>query len=153
MEQCILGAPYWDPGARGQISGITRGTGRPHLARSALEAICYQSTDIIQAMQKDSGLIVRNLKVDGGAAANDFLCGFQADIARVNVIRPSVIETTSLGSAYLAGIAAGYWKNSNEIKKCWQPDRKFRPLMDSKKADKFYQGWKKAVAKALTVKR
>lgn len=140
-----LGAPYWDPGARGSIFGLTRGTKANHLVRAALEAMCYQTKDVLEAMQKDSGLKLKSLKVDGGAAANNFLLQFQADILRMKVIRPKVIETTSLGAAYLAGLAVGYWKDTDEIKKCWSKDEEFTPKMPKKTADNYYQGWQEAV--------
>ena len=145
-----LGAPYWDQDARGAIFGITRGTNGNHIVRAALEAMCYQTKDVLMAMKKDSGLSIRDLKVDGGASANNFLCQFQADILGINVIRPKVIETTSLGAAYLAGLATGYWKNSTEIKKCWEKDRVFRPKMNKKAAAKYYSEWLDAVKRTLT---
>jgi glycerol kinase len=145
-----LGAPYWDAGARGAIFGITRGTRGAHIVRAALEAIAYQSKDVLLAMQKDSGLKMKNLKVDGGASANGLMCQFQADIMRINVVRPRVIETTSLGAAYLAGLAVGYWKNSDEIKKCWKKDRVFTPRMPIKSAQRLYKGWLTAVKRTLT---
>jgi len=144
-----LGAPYWQPNARGLITGITRGTTANHLARAALEAMCYQTTDVVMAMQKDSGIKVKDLKIDGGAVANDFLCQFQADVLRVNIVRPKIIETTSRGAAYLAGLAVGYWKNTNEIKRCWQEDRVFRPRMALADARGFYHGWQAAVGQVL----
>lgn len=145
-----LGAPYWDPDARGIITGITRGTTKDHLVRAALEAMCYQTKDVFGVMKKAAGVRTRSLKVDGGAVKNDFLCQFQADILGVDVVRPGVIETTSLGAAYLAGLAAGYWKNSKEIEKCWAKDRSFRPKMKTAEAKKLYDGWKKAVRKVLS---
>ncbi|MDD5067329.1 MAG: glycerol kinase GlpK [bacterium] len=147
-----LGAPYWNPGARGCISGITRGTNRNHFVRAGLEAMCYQTKDVLLAMEKDSGLKIKDLKIDGGAAANNFLCQFQADILGISVIRPRIIETTSLGAAYLAGLAAGYWKNSCEIKKCWSRERVFRPRMPKTAAGNLYQGWRTAVHRTLTDK-
>ena len=146
-----LGAPYWDPTARGAIFGITRGTGVPHLVRAALEAMCYQTKDVLLAMQKDSGLKIKNLKVDGGAAANNFLCQFQSDILQANVIRPKVIESTSLGAAYLAGLAVGYWKNTKEIKKYWKQDKMFIPKMPRQTTADFYKGWLAAVKRTLYV--
>lgn len=122
-----LGAPYWDPDARGAIYGITRGADKNHLVRAALEAMCYQTKDVLDVMQKDARLKVRSLKADGGAAANNFLLQFQSDIMGINVIRPRVIETTSLGAAYLAGLATGYWKDSREIERCWREEKSFRP--------------------------
>lgn len=145
-----LGAPYWDQGARGSIFGITRGTSRKHFVRAAIEAMCYQTRDVLEAMRKDSGLRIKDLKIDGGAVANNFLCQFQSDILGINVIRPRVIETTSLGAAYLAGLATGYWKSCDEIKKCWRQDRKFTPKMPERQAVKFYSGWLSAVKRTLS---
>ncbi len=145
-----LGAPYWDQNARGAIFGITRGTSANHIVRSALEAMCYQTKDVLDAMRKDSGLKIKALKVDGGASANNFLCQFQADILRFNVVRPKVIETTSLGAAYLAGLAIGYWKNTGEIKKCWEKDNIFKPEIAAKNASGLYNGWLRAVKRTLT---
>ncbi|MDP3791420.1 MAG: glycerol kinase GlpK [Candidatus Omnitrophota bacterium] len=144
-----LGAPYWDSHARGLISGITRGTKRAHIVRAAIEAICYQAKDVMLAMEKDAGVKIKNLKVDGGAISNNLLCQFQSDILRVNVVRPSTIEITSLGAAYLAGLAIGYWKNSDEIKRCWKVDRVFKPKMGRKSSEKFYNGWIKTVERTL----
>lgn len=145
-----LGAPYWDPAARGAIFGITRGTKTAHIARAALESICYQTKDVFLAMQKDSGIKIRSLKVDGGAAANNFLCQFQADMLRFKVVRPRIIESTSLGAAYLAGLATGYWKNASEIKKYWKQDKEFLPKMSKAEAFNFYKGWLAAVKRTLT---
>jgi len=145
-----LGAPYWDPKARGAIFGITRGTTAAHLARAALEAICYQTKDVLEAMQKDSGVRIKALQVDGGAAVNNFLCQFQADILRLAVVRPKVIEITSLGAAYLAGLSVGYWKDATEIKKCWQKDKVFYPKMPQSTAARYYQEWCVAVKRTLS---
>jgi len=145
-----LGVPYWDPHARGSIFGITRGTTANHFVRAALEAMAYQTKDVLEAMKMDSKLTIKNLKVDGGASANNFLCQFQADILGINVIRPKVIETTSLGAAYLAGLAVGYWKNAAEIKKYWKKDRIFKPKMSRKHAARLYKGWLDAVKRTLT---
>lgn len=145
-----LGAPYWDQNARGLITGITRGTGRGHVARAAIEAICYQSKDIIIAMEKDSGLKIKRLKVDGGAVSNDLLCQLQSDILQREVVRPKVIEITSLGAAYLAGLAVGYWKNAEEIKGHWEIDRAFRPKMPRRISDTLYNGWRSAVKRTLS---
>jgi len=145
-----LGAPYWDSGARGAIFGITRGTKGAHIVRAALEAIAYQTKDVLLAMQKDSGLKIKDLKVDGGASANGLMCQFQSDIMRINVVRPKVIETTSLGAAYLAGLAVGFWKNTAEIKKCWKKDCVFVPRMPVKLSDQLYKGWLSAVKRTLT---
>jgi len=145
-----LGAPYWDQNARGAIIGVTRGTKRENIVRAALEAMCYQTKDVLDAMQKDSKLKVRDLRVDGGAVANNFLCQFQADILRVKIIRPKVIETTSLGAAYLAGLAIGYWKNAKEIKKCWSKERIFAPKMKLTDAKELYSGWKQSIERTLS---
>lgn len=144
-----LGAPYWDPHARGAIYGITRGTKPFHLVRAALEAMCYQTKDVLMCMQKDSGLKIKDLKVDGGAVANNFLCQFQADILRANVVRPKVIESTSLGAAYLAGLASGYWKNASDIKKYWREDKVFRPKMPVCQAQIYYKAWLEAIQRTL----
>ena len=145
-----LGAPYWDQDARGSIFGLTRGTTAEHLVRAALEAMCYQTRDVLEAMQKDSGLTIRSLRVDGGAVANDFLCQFQADMLGMEVIRPSAIETTSLGAAYLAGLAVGYWADADDIAKCWHEDRVFSPRMSRDEADSLYRGWQDAVRRTRT---
>ena len=145
-----LGAPYWDQDARGTIVGLTRGTTPHHLARAALESMCYQTKDVADCLRKDSGLRIKDLKVDGGAVANNFLCQYQADILGVNIIRPSVIETTSLGAAYLAGLAVGYWKSSQAIQKCWRMDRTFKPKMPKRRAAQYYWEWKNAIARTLS---
>ncbi|HNX90280.1 MAG TPA: glycerol kinase GlpK [Candidatus Omnitrophota bacterium] len=146
-----LGAPYWDQNARGALFGITRGTRREHLVRAAVEAMCYQTKDVIDAMRRDTGLSIEQLKIDGGASADDFLCQFQSDILRKKVVRPVVIETTSLGAAYLAGLAVGFWRNTDEIKKCWHVDRVFSPRMKKETAAKFYAAWHNAVKRTLSV--
>jgi glycerol kinase len=145
-----LGAPYWDQNARGAIYGITRGTHACHLVRAALEAMCYQTKDVVDAMRKDSSLMIRSLKVDGGAVVNNLLCQLQADILGIDVVRPEVVETTSLGAAYLAGLAVGYWKNAYEIRRCWAADRTFRPKMPKTTAERLYAGWRAAVDRTLT---
>lgn len=144
-----LGAPYWNPDARGLITGITRGTEVGHIVRAALEAICYQTKDVLDAMQKDTGLTIKDLNVDGGAVANNHLCQFQADILGINIIRPKALEITSLGAAYLAGLAVGYWKNVKEIEECRQADRTFSATMPKQDADELYGEWKKAVKRTL----
>ncbi len=144
-----LGAPYWDQDARGGIFGITRGTKREHIARASLEAICYQTKDVLLAMQKDSGVEIKSLRVDGGAAANNFLCQFQSDILGIEVVRPKTIEITSLGAAYLAGLAVGYWKDTDEIERCWKKDRVFKPNMTKEEADRLYEGWLSAVKRTI----
>ncbi len=145
-----LGAPYWDQDARGSIYGLTRAARSEHLVRAALESICYQTKDVLDAMRHDSGLDVRELRIDGGAAANNFLCQFQADILGINVVRPSVIETTSLGAAYLAGLAVGFW-DMERICKRRGGDRVFSPQMPPQQADDLYQGWKQAIERTLTL--
>jgi len=145
-----LGAPYWNQDARGLITGITRGTRRGHIARAAIEAICYQSKDVMIAMEKDSGLRIKSLKVDGGAVSNDLLCQLQSDILNKDVVRPKVIEITSLGAAYLAGLAIGYWKNAEEIRRHWKIDRVFRPKMPRRLSQAFYNGWLSAVKRTLS---
>ena len=145
-----LGAPYWDQNARGAIFGITRGTRSSHLVRAAIEAMCYQTKDVVDAMQKDSKLEIDGLKVDGGAVVNNLLCQFQSDLLGIDVVRPKVVETTSLGAAYLAGLAVGYWKNSDEIKRCWAVDKVFKPRMPKKTVEKLYKGWRDAVERTLT---
>jgi glycerol kinase len=142
-----LGAPYWDPYARGTLVGITRGTTRAHLARATLEAIAYQSRDVLDTMKRESGVPLRTLRVDGGAAANDFLCQFQADVLGVEVLRPSVTETTGLGAAYLAGVGAGLWK-SRDLGGRWKLERKFTPAMSPAAREAGYAGWRRAVERA-----
>ena len=143
-----LGAPYWDMYARGTIVGLTRGTTSAHLARAALEAIAYQSRDVLDAMVADAATPVRALRVDGGAAANDFLCQFQADVMNVAVHRPAVIETTALGAAYLAGLGAGLWKSLDTLADRWAVDRTFTPAMDAGARERGYAGWRRAVERA-----
>ena len=140
-----LGAPYWDMYARGAIFGLTRGAGRNHIIRAALESIAYQSTDVLKAMQADTGLEIRELKVDGGASANNLLMQFQADIARVTVRRPMIRETTALGAAYLAGLATGVWKDREQIKAQWTLDKLYQPEMSADKARDLYKGWKNVI--------
>ena len=147
-----LGAPYWDQYARGAISGISRGTTVAHIARAALGGIAYQTYDIVGAMQRDSGLPIANLKVDGGASRNDLLMQFQSDILNTEVLRPKVTETTALGAAYLAGLAVGYWKDIDEIRSQWQVEKAFEPQLDQEKVDKELEGWHDAVQRVLTQK-
>ncbi|WP_438839359.1 glycerol kinase GlpK [Ignisphaera cupida] len=144
-----LGAPYWDHYARGLIIGITRGTERKHIARATLEAIAYLTRDVIEAMKADTGRDITVLKADGGAAKSDFLLQFQADILNVRVVRPVVFETTSLGVAYLAGLAVGFWKSLDEVRKNWRMEKEFIPRMDEKTRERLYKGWKAAVQRAL----
>lgn len=140
-----LGAPYWNSEARGAIFGITRGTGREHIIRATLESIAYQTKDVLTAMESDSGIKLKSLRVDGGAVANNFLMQFQADILGTPVDRPQVAETTALGAAYLAGLAVGFWKDKNDIAKSWNLDKQFTPDIDAKLRDTLYDGWKRAV--------
>ena len=143
-----LGAPYWDPYARGTIIGLTRNSSIAHIARAAVDSMAYQSRDVLDAMQKDAGITLGSLKVDGGAAANDALLQFQADLLGVPVRRPVVAETTALGAAYLAGLAVGYWKDTGDITKNWALDREFKPAMASANRDRLYRGWQKAVSRS-----
>ena len=142
-----LGAPYWDMGARGAILGLTRGAGRAHLARAALEAIAYQSRDIVEVMNLDSGVELKELRVDGGASKNDFLMQFQADILGVTVDRPKLVETTAAGSAFLAGLAVGVWNSPSELDHVRRSDCRFEPQMENGQRQELYQGWSKAVAR------
>jgi len=143
-----LGAPHWDPYARGAIHGLTRGTTVGHLARAALESIAYQVTDLITAMQADTGLTLTELRVDGGATANDTLMQFQADLLGVPVVRPKVTETTALGAAYLAGLAVGYWSGLDEIAAQWQVERVFEPAMGREQVDALRGDWDRAVGRS-----
>ena len=142
-----LGAPYWDTGARGALIGLTRGTERAHLARAALEAIAYQTRDVVDAMAADAGIASSELRIDGGAAANDFLAQFQADILGTSVVRPRLTETTGLGAAYLAGLAVGFWSSHHELAALWQIDRRFRPTLPPARREALYLGWCQAVAR------
>ena len=140
-----LGAPYWDSYARGTILGLTRGTRREHLVRAVVESLAYQASDVIEAMEKDSGIHLKTLKVDGGACANDFLMQFQADILNVQVARPECIETTALGAAYLAGLSVGVWKNQEDVCANWALQRTFSPDMTQEYREELLKGWKRAV--------
>ncbi len=144
-----LGAPYWDPYARGAVLGITRGTGRAEIARATLEAVAYQTRDVLAAIVADSGIDLAELRVDGGMVANDFLMQFQADILGVPVLRPDVAETTALGTAYLAGLAVGYWKDTQDIAQNWALNRRFVPNMDGDTRSRLYRGWQRAVKRVL----
>ena len=144
-----LAAPYWDQYARGAISGISRGTTAAHIARAALEGIAYQTLDIVGAMQRDSGITLRELKVDGGAARNNLLMQFQSDLLDTRVIRPGVTETTALGAAYLAGLAVGYWGSIDEIRQQWQAEHVFDPTADRSQIGKAVAGWEDAVRRVL----
>ena len=144
-----LGAPYWDMYARGTIVGITRGVKAAHLVRATLESIAYQTKDVLHAMEEDSGIDLKEVKVDGGAVANNFLMQFQSDILDTKVERPQIVETTALGAAYLAGLAVGFWKDKEEIKKNWKLDKVFRPNMEDDTRNKLYRKWKRAVDRSL----
>ncbi|GCD09887.1 glycerol kinase GlpK [Clostridium tagluense] len=143
-----LGAPYWDPYARGTIVGLTRGAKKEHLIRATLEALAYQTHDVLKAMQEDSGITLTELKVDGGACSNNFLMQFQSDILNVQVDRPVVTETTALGAAYLAGLAVGYWKSKEEVAKHWAISRSFKPSMTEEKRKELLHGWHIAVKRS-----
>ncbi len=144
-----LGAPYWNQYARGSVFGITRGCQKEHFIRATLESIAYQTYDVIKAMEEDAGVKLTNLKVDGGASANNFLMQFQSDILDAEVDRPNCIETTALGAAYLAGLATGYFKDKDEIKQNWQLGKSFTPVIENEKRCELLKGWKKAVKCAL----
>jgi glycerol kinase len=143
-----LGAPYWDPNARGAIIGLTRGTTRAHIARAALESIAFQSAEVLEAMQKDAGEKLSELRVDGGATANDLLMQFQADLLGVPVIRPKVLETTALGAAYLAGLTVNLWKSRDELAAHWKAERRFEPRMGSSQREFLMTRWREAVSRA-----
>lgn len=143
-----LGAPYWDMYARGAILGLTRGAKAEHIIRATLESIAYQTRDVLEAMEEDSGIELKALNVDGGAVANNFLMQFQADILNVPVERPKITETTALGAAYLAGLAVGYWSGKEDIADNWMVDCKFMPSMPSEQRDRLYKGWEKAVSRS-----
>jgi len=142
-----LGAPYWYPYARGILVGLTRGTTRAHIARAALEAIAYQSRDVLDTMTDEAALTIEALRIDGGASANDFLCQFQADVLNADVLRPAVIETTGLGAAYLAGVGAGIWKTT-ELASRWKLERRFTPTMTASAREEAYAGWRHAVERS-----
>ena len=147
-----LGTPYWDSDVRGSVFGLTRGTTKNHFVRATLEALAYQTKDVLTAMEADSGIELKKLRVDGGAVANNFLMQFQSDILGVTVERPMISETTALGAAYLAGLAVGYWNSVSEITNNWQVDRTFDAMIDDDHRDELYDGWKKAVKAARVFK-
>ncbi|AXN38508.1 glycerol kinase GlpK [Peribacillus butanolivorans] len=147
-----LGTPYWDSDVRGAVFGLTRGTSKEHFVRATLESLAYQTKDVLDAMEADSGIELKTLRVDGGAVKNDFLMQFQSDLLRVPVERPTINETTALGAAYLAGLAVGYWKDQEEIAQQWAIDKTFNPSMDEQESEKLYDGWKKAVQAAMAFK-
>ncbi|MCH8814761.1 MAG: glycerol kinase GlpK [Chloroflexi bacterium] len=140
-----LGAPYWDPYARGAILGLTRGANRAHIVRATLESLAFQTRDVIDSIERSSGVRLSELRVDGGAAANDLLLQLQADILNREVVRPTVLETTALGAAYLAGLAVGFWKDIEEVAGHWREDKRFTPQMPEERREELYTGWKRAV--------
>lgn len=141
-----LGAPYWDPYARGAILGLTRGVNKYHIIRATLESLAFQSNDVLKAMERDSGVKLGSLKVDGGACKNNFLMQFQADISDAPIVRPSCVETTAMGASYLAGLAVGYWADKDDVIKNWAVDRKFIPVMSESERRKQLKGWEQAIA-------
>ena len=143
-----LGTPHWDAYARGTMVGLTRGSHKGHIARAALESIAYQTKDVLRAMEADTGLKLKELRVDGGASMNNLLMQFQSDILGVPVLRPTVSETTALGAAYLAGLAVGYWESQADIAKQWQVDARFKPSMKGKQRRVLYADWQRAVERS-----
>ena len=144
-----LYAPHWKESARGVIAGLTRFANKGHIARAALEATAFQTREVLDAMVKDSGVPIRELRVDGGMVVNELLMQFQADILDVPVVRPKVIETTALGAAYAAGLAVGYWKSTDDIVENWGVDKRWHPQMDKADSRKLYASWNKAVTRSL----
>lgn len=140
-----LGTPHWNPYAKGTLFGLTRGSNKSHIARAALDSIAYQSYDVLKAMEADSGIRIKELKVDGGATVNNNLMQFQSDILDTKVVRPVITETTALGAAYLAGLAVGYWKNIDDIRQQWQVDKEFTPKIDQTQREELIKGWQRAV--------
>jgi glycerol kinase len=140
-----LYAPHWKPGARGIVAGLTRYANRGHIARAALEATAYQTRDVLSAMERDSGITIRELRVDGGMIVNELLMQFQADILDVDVVRPRILETTALGAAYAAGLAVGYWKGRDELIGNWQVQKRWRPRMPQEQRARLYGAWRKAL--------
>lgn len=147
-----LGTPYWDSDVRGAVFGLTRGTTKEHFIRAVLESLAYQTKDVLDAMEADSGISLKTLRVDGGVVKNDFLMQFQSDMLGVPVERPVVNETTAMGAAYLAGIAVGFWEGQKSIQEKWQLDQEFNPVMDEKESGKLYQGWQKAIEATMVFK-
>ncbi|TDL34968.1 glycerol kinase [Jeotgalibacillus sp. S-D1] len=147
-----LGTPYWDSDVRGAVFGLTRGTSKEHFVRATLESLAYQTKDVLDAMEKDSGIELKKLRVDGGTVKNDFLMQFQSDILNVPVERPVISETTALGAAYLAGLAVGYWDSREDIADMWKVETDFDPSMDSSVSEELYSGWQKAVKAAMAFK-
>jgi glycerol kinase len=147
-----LGAPYWDMSARGAILGLTRGASRAHVVRATLESLAYQTRDVIEVMNRDSGIELRELRVDGGAAANDFLMQLQADVLGVPVDRPALVETTAAGAAFLAGLGVGFWTSPDALEAARRRERLFEPRMEPEERERLYSGWKEAVARVRTDK-
>lgn len=147
-----LGTPYWDSEVRGSIFGLTRGTSKEHFVRATIESMAYQTKDVLSAMEADSGIAIKTLRVDGGATGNDFLLQFQSDILGAEVERPVIVETTALGAAFLAGLAVGFWKNRAEIATQWNKDKTFEVAMDDTTRDNLYSGWQKAVKASMAFK-
>lgn len=147
-----LGTPYWDSDVRGAVFGLTRGTSKEHFVRATLESLAYQTKDVLDAMEADSGIALQTLRVDGGAVKNDFLMEFQSNLLQVPVERPIVNETTALGAAYLAGLAVGYWKDQDEIARLWAMEETFEPKMEKQKSEELYKGWQKAVQATMAFK-
>ncbi len=145
-----LGAPHWNQDARGSIFGLTRGSSNAHLARATLDSIAYQTYDVLKAMQADSGIHIKELRVDGGATVNNQLMQFQSDLLNCKVVRPKITETTALGAAYLAGLAVGYWENVSDIQQQWQVDRSFSPSMNEEKRNELLNGWQRAVRASIS---
>ena len=144
-----LGAPYWNPEARGTIVGLTRGSAKEHLIRATVESLAYQTADVLRAMERDSGMKIRQLKVDGGASANNFLMQFQSDILNAEVLRPQCVETTAMGAAFLAGLAVGFWKDQEDVKQSWALGHTFLPKMPQVEREARLSGWKRAVSAAI----
>lgn len=147
-----LGTPYWDTDARGAVFGLTRGTTKAHFIRATLEALAYQTKDVVDVMIEDAGIELKTLRVDGGAVGNDMLMQFQSDLLHVPVERPRIQETTALGAAYLAGLATGFWKDKDEIAAQWQLDKTYEPEMSDETSERLYTGWQNAVAATRTFK-
>ena len=145
-----LGAPHWDMHARGAVVGLTRGSGRDQLVRATLDSIAYQTRDVVDIMNRDSGIEITELRVDGGAAANNVLMQFQADILGIPVVRPNLLETTAAGAAFLAGLGVGFWQDPDELESSWRRERLFEPKMGEDRRDELYEGWQKAVKQVLT---
>jgi glycerol kinase len=146
-----LGAPYWNPHARGTITGLTRGNTSAHIARAAIESIAYQTMDVLEAMEADSGIHIKELRVDGGATKNNLLMQFQSDVLDTKVVRPIITETTALGAAYLAGLAVGFWKSIDELQEQWQIEQVFTPEITEESRKELTDGWHKAIQASLAI--